>query len=225
MSLASAVIDALIASGCTVEQLGAAVKAANAEADAAAALRREKAAAKKRRQRATTLDLSPLVPGTEGGNGGQTGTDGDPSSSEVPPAPLPTNSNHTPSPPKGGSSPTPFSKLCAVLDEDHARAIVDHRQRLRKPMTPRAAELLARRLAEFSDSNAAADRMIEKGWQSIEVGWGEQPLARGSPARQSPVEVFRNLASELNGQNGHDRGFDGDRDDASSVPLIQHHRR
>jgi hypothetical protein len=47
----------------------------------------------------------------------------------------------------------------AVLDDMHARAVLEHRARLGKPLTDHAAQMLARSLAAFADPNAAADRM------------------------------------------------------------------
>lgn len=66
---------------------------------------------------------------------------------------------------------TPRQELEVVVDTEHADEILKHRQRLRKPMTDYAAKLLARKLALCPDPNAAAELMIEKGWQSIEPGW------------------------------------------------------
>lgn len=60
--------------------------------------------------------------------------------------------------------------------------------------------------------------------------WADQPatvipLARGSPSKLAPVDHFRNLASELNGQDRSDRGVGGNWDDAPRLPLrtIEHH--
>lgn len=52
MSLPNAVIDALLASGCTAEQLAAAMKAANDEAGKSKAVKREKDAERQRKSRA-----------------------------------------------------------------------------------------------------------------------------------------------------------------------------
>lgn len=70
MSLA-AIVKAMAASGCTADQIAAAVEASEAQAAAAIEARRVKARDKKRRQRAA---LSPDVPGTEGDEQGRTGT-------------------------------------------------------------------------------------------------------------------------------------------------------
>jgi hypothetical protein len=64
------ILKALAAAGATQEMLIAAVEAANALEEEKAVARRLKATNKKRRQRG----MSPLVPGTEGDTGGQTGT-------------------------------------------------------------------------------------------------------------------------------------------------------
>lgn len=60
--------------------------------------------------------------------------------------------------------------------------------------------------------------------------WADQPatvtpLARGSPSKLAPVDHFRNLASELNGQDRSDRGIGGNWDDAPRIPIrtIEHH--
>jgi uncharacterized protein YdaU (DUF1376 family) len=76
--------------------------------------------------------------------------------------------------------PTPRQQLETVLDPEHAEAVIEHRQRLRKPLTERAAKMMAIDLAKFPEPNVAADQMIKKGWLSIDVGWKDaQP--RGSP--------------------------------------------
>ena len=76
--------------------------------------------------------------------------------------------------------PTPRQRLEEVLDADHAEAVIEHRQRLRKPLTERAAKLMAAELAKFPDPNSAADRMIGKGWLTIDASWQAQP-AHGPP--------------------------------------------
>lgn len=105
MSLA-AIVDALIAAGCTAEQIGAAVKAAEAEREAAQADRRAKATEKKRKQRIANKPMSPSVPGTVGDSGGQPPPDGSPK-----------NNNQTlPSPPpvpslRSGTARTEFHEI------------------------------------------------------------------------------------------------------------------
>lgn len=110
------------------------------------------------------------------------------------------------------AKPSPRQRLEAVLDADHAEAVLEHRQRLRKPLTERAASLLAKDLAKFPDPNAAADRMIGKGWLTIEVEWaGAQQ--RAGPAMTSPpqmADVFKLIKENGNGrQEREDRSGTG----------------
>ena len=114
MSLSTTVM-AMVAAGCSPEQIGAVVVAYEAEADLVLRSRRLKVTEKKRRQRALKAELSPVVPGTDGDMPGQQGTIGDtspPSPPPAPPASLPPmrDINSTPfSPPLSppATSPTP----------------------------------------------------------------------------------------------------------------------
>jgi hypothetical protein len=66
---------------------------------------------------------------------------------------------------------TPKGALLSVLDDEHTKAIIAHRQKLRNALTPHAASLLAKQLAKCPDPNAAADEMILRGWKSIKPDW------------------------------------------------------
>ena len=68
-------------------------------------------------------------------------------------------------------APTPRDELLSVLDDEQAGAVLEHRQRIRKPLTARAARLLAKKLAQCPDPSAAADLMIERGWAAVEPEW------------------------------------------------------
>lgn len=88
---------------------------------------------------------------------------------------------------------TPRAALEAVLDGTRAAAVLEHRQRLRKPLTVHAAKLLAGKFAACPDPNAAADKMIGNGWQGFEPEWMSKPDARGSPASKplSAQEILK----------------------------------
>lgn len=101
---------------------------------------------------------------------------------EIPPTPP--KENTPPKPPKGGISPQ--AELLTVLDVDRAKAVIEHRQRLRKPLTPRAAHLLAEKFGRTINPNAAADLMVEKGWQSIEPDWCRDLKPPNAPAVEDP---------------------------------------
>lgn len=93
------------------------------------------------------------------------------------------------------AKPTPRGELLAVLDGDHADAVIDHRQRARKPLTVHAAKLLAEKFSRCADPNAAADAMIANGWQGFEPEWMEnrqRTINRGQdPPLPSQKSAFR----------------------------------
>ncbi len=78
------------------------------------------------------------------------------------------------------------SELMKVLDQDHTAAVIDHRKALKKPLTVRAAQLLAGQFSKCPDPNAAADAMIAHGWQGFDPQWlqNRQQVAqqRANPA-------------------------------------------
>jgi uncharacterized protein YdaU (DUF1376 family) len=101
--------------------------------------------------------------------------------------------------PKGVCTPTPKSELENVLDADRAMAVIDHRSRLRKPLTAHAAKLLAGKFASAPDPNAAADMMVANGWQGFELSWLEnrstpQRPSTGPPPYSGPPRTVGELA-------------------------------
>lgn len=91
-------------------------------------------------------------------------------------------------------------ELMAVLDEEQAEAVIDHRKKLKKPMTAYAAKLLAKRLSQFEDPAYAADYMIEKGWQSIELDW--------LPARKQTQDPYWNEYERWSNESRNRHGVD-----------------
>lgn len=216
MSLSAAVIDAMVAAGCTAEQLASAIKTANAEAEAALASKRAKAADKKRRQRASVL-------GTNGDKRGHSGTQRDTVSPKKEIPPTPPKEKTTPSKSETNvSSKNPRTALETVLDRQRAGDVIEMRKRIRKPLTARAAELLAGQLAKWHDPNEAADAMVLNAWQGFKPEYLEN-RARGSPSRQ-PFEKpdhFKNQALELaDEQDRSSRSDRSDWDDAQGFPFI-----
>lgn len=87
-----------------------------------------------------------------------------------------------------------LANLSTVLDEEHAAAIVAHRRHtIKKPLTAYAAKLLAKRLAEYGDANAAADIMIERTWQGFSCEWLK---GRGLATHTNPAP-YRGTMSDL----------------------------
>ena len=94
---------------------------------------------------------------------------------------------------------TPRQELETVLDAEHAQAVIEHRQRMRRPLTAHAAKLLAGKFSRArGDPNAAADAMISNGWQGFEPEWMERN-GRNKPSdldnRQSTVEAIDEVVS------------------------------
>ncbi len=206
------VLDAMVAAGCTAEQIAAAVKADQAGSSGAvrqARYRARKASQSDERDVTTVTVTDEVSPKKE--------------TSPTPPKEKTTPSKSEPN----GSSKTPRQALECVLDPEHAASVIDHRQRIRKPLTLKAAQLLAREFAKCPDPNAGADAMVLNGWQGFKPEWLDRQQARGSPREQKPrYDPFKALAEELS--DGQDRSQGSDRsdwDDAQGVPFltIEHH--
>lgn len=101
--------------------------------------------------------------------------------------------------------------LSAVLPADVARAFVDHRKALKKPMTPRAAQLIAGKLdrakGEGRDPVAVVELSIIKGWQDVFPQHVEpkngHALPSGRTAEQEAEILLREAAAyERDGKIG-----------------------
>ncbi len=88
------------------------------------------------------------------------------------------------------AEPTPRQHLETVVDAKRAKAVVEHRQRIRKPLTSRAAELMAGKLARCADPNAAADAIVANGWQGFEPEWLDNRAARAGPTPVLKMDDF-----------------------------------
>ena len=118
----SGLIDALIASGGSVEQVRAVVAAAEAAQEAEVAERRAKAAAKKKRQRSRK---SPNVPGTDGDIEGQQGTEGDEQGQGFTPSSFPPRPpNNYPASPSTHTYTAPGARADAVAGFEPSSADV-----------------------------------------------------------------------------------------------------
>ena len=106
---------------------------------------------------------------------------------------------------------TPRIELLAVLDEEHADAVIEFRKVTKKaPLTAHAAKLLARRLSEYGDANEAADIMIERCWQGFRAEWCDGPRRQESDLQR--------MSRELRERNARPR--DHYAGDSEVVPLF-----
>lgn len=128
----------------------------------------------------------------------------------VPPNPLTEKTQPTPSPPIVPPAPkSAREELAVVLDAERAAAVIEHRQRLRKPLTAYAAKRLALKFAQAPDANAAADAMVENGWQGFEPSWLADRIrpSTGPPGneRSGPLGT---LLREIAQRQNHEPDFD-----------------
>lgn len=211
----ASVLEAMVKAGCTAEQLVAVVRAEQDGNAEKLALQREQARIRKQRQRqreteqkqqsghamsrVTQRDERDIPSSPDGLEGSTPPKTLNPSKS---PSSL-RSSGDAPAHEKSfNNSPSPKQELASVLDEQHVAAVLDHRAKLRKPLSAHAAHLLAGKFAKCPDPNAAADVMIANGWQGFEVAWMEDRAraSTGPPARpREPTlaDYFRNEARQL----------------------------
>lgn len=231
MSLPSSVLDAMLAAGCTAEQIVAAVKAANGEEETRVAERRLKETERKRRQRAKA---SHDVPGTVRDNEGRGGTDGDEegplSPFEVfPQTPFPKTPNPIPpSPPKGGSSPTDFDAFWEIYPNKVGKA--DARKKFAKAVRIASLDTIMAGLKRYVAKTDDRPWCNPATWLHQER-WGDQPAdvqPRGSPSRRPPslADAMLALSEGLtNGQDGNRTGNESDWGDAAGFPRLIEHQR
>ncbi len=94
-------------------------------------------------------------------------------------------------PAQAPSQPTPRAELKSTLDDERTAAVIDHRKRIGKPLTPRAAQLLAGKFAKCADPNAAADAMIANGWQGFEPEWLDRRQQSHRQSQAPPISAHQ----------------------------------
>lgn len=121
------------------------------------------------------------------------------------------NQNHnTPLPPEGGSDlfgedrkkpakETPATILCDVIPEETARALIDYRQKKRKPLTVHAAKLAVTQLRKFSDPVASVNQTILNGWTGFFEPKGDVEPGRGDSASKWRDRIDRKYGAEQAG--------------------------
>lgn len=217
MTISPAILDAMLAAGCTAEQIVAAVKADAQEQDARAARKREVDAARKRRQR--ERDSSGHA---ESRGHGVTDADGvDTVSPKKETSPTPPKEKTTPSTTEpNGSSKTRASRLPAdwVLPFDWR---IDA---IKAGLPDVRIDLEAEKMRDWSLSSPnGAKRDWRAAWRNWVKGAAERlPQARGSPGRQPQpkYDPFKAYAEELDGQDRSQGSDSRDWDDAQGIPVL-----
>lgn len=96
---------------------------------------------------------------------------------------------------------TPREILLECLSPENADGVLASRKAMRRPLTGRAAQLLAKGFVATADPNAAAEMMIERGWQGFKPEWFDnERRSNGQGNRQGKgaiVEAGRRLTERL----------------------------
>lgn len=103
----------------------------------------------------------------------------------------------------------PVDILLEVIDQDHSQAIIEHRKKIKKPLSERAANLLANELRKCASPNEAADEIILRGWTGFKADWLDQKPRFQSQTYEKPKTrnqlhqeaVDRELAKIIHGED------------------------
>ena len=94
----------------------------------------------------------------------------------------------------------PSDVLAPVIGEELAEAFIAHRKSIKKPMTEKAAELMAKKLRGFSDPRSAVEEAIMNGWQGVfhpkqnfqqQRGGKPKTIIHGNGGHELPFEVVK----------------------------------
>lgn len=125
--------------------------------------------------------------GAEGANSASEGAMGFPSNGQ-PTSPKPLENRKEPSLKEKSTKKEKFSPvktLAQVIDEDMAVELLKLRQKKKAPETERAINSLVKNLSQFKSPNEAAEKMLLKGWLSIERDWSHGlTLANVKPSKR-----------------------------------------
>jgi hypothetical protein len=204
----STTVQAMVAAGCTAEQIAAVVAAHDGEAAKEQTRRTELNGARQRRWRERHPDQVEArnaarryaVPRDVTRPPKKERVSPTPPLQEKTPPDTPVVVSTT-TPPLLGGHKTPRDFLLECLSAESADAVLAHRKAMRRPLTGRAAQLLAKGFTSTSDPNAAADLMIERGWQGFKPEWYDNERAGNGngkgQSRGSIVDAGRKLTERL----------------------------
>lgn len=211
------VLDAMVAAGCTAEQIAAAVKADQAKSSGAE--RQARYRANKKAREGVTSDERDVTRVT---------VTADPSPKERSPTPP---KEITPSPEPNGSvgsgkaralDVTEFRAECADLDAERLDAIVKHRRAKRGQLTGLAARLFRSDAAACGLSLAeAVDHCISRNWITVKPEYFRDRQRPAVAATGPPKPSDRTVSDVLEEmKNGTWKGLPGPADEPDS-PYIE----
>jgi hypothetical protein len=179
----------MVASGCTPEQIAAAVKASIAAHEADVEAKREYERNRKRNYRAKNSATSHDVPGTTGDNAGHAGTDGD-KRDTVSLSPVPPSS--PPYPPNNPLTPKPIQKNNSRgtrLPDDWQLTGPDLAYGLSKGLTEAEVGELGERMKSWALS-ASGSNTVKRNWHQAFQGWVQREGPKIIAARAGPRSGF-----------------------------------
>lgn len=176
MSITPEILDAMVASGCTGEQIAAVVKA-SMSGRSSGAERQARYRARKASQSVTSDVTSVTV----------TETLSPKEKSPTPPKEI-TPILNPPSPPKGGSSPTDFSKRGRRIPDDF---MPDIDAAISEGLSPEEARRQARSFCDYWASKPGKDG-LKLDWQATWRVWFRRNIT-SSPRSSSPPKGPRNV--------------------------------
>lgn len=101
------------------------------------------------------------------------------------------------------SRATPKSTLLECLSKETAEAVLDHRRKLRAPLTELAARELVKGFNSTGDPEDAARVMVLRGWRGFKLDWYEEHKSNGrfgvTNGRRKPTleELERSFVANL----------------------------
>jgi len=95
---------------------------------------------------------------------------------------------------------SPASILSPLLGEKLAGEVVEHRQRIRAPMTAKAAQLMLKEFEQCSDPPSGAEMMIVRGWRGFKNDWFENETAKAKGNGNGKLDRMLNMATRVDGR-------------------------
>jgi len=121
---------------------------------------------------------------------------------------------------KASPKKSPRSVLAPVLGEEMAAAVVEHRQRLRKPLTARAAQIMLREFEQCPDPPAGAEMMLARGWQGFKAEWFNRETTQQKERSDDRFARVIALAAGGGGCASGPEGLDSGEGAGSSAPRL-----
>jgi uncharacterized protein YdaU (DUF1376 family) len=147
----------------------------------------------------------------------QPNTNATASSAQCKPEPEPYSKRDTKVSPK---NPPLFSLFPSTVSEEVAKAYVEHRRAIKKPLTARAITLLSKTLAQCEangiPADAALDTAIESGWHGLKLTWIQNALSQNNETNGAHNDRPRTTA--------YDRASE-DQDNIASAWIAEGRRR